>query len=86
MTTTTPIHTLRAAIVDQTNRLAMLQAHTDFAPNTTQDDARVKYHRIYGLIRALDIIGGDSYGLRVALRRALDTALPNCIEWNPQIS
>lgn len=47
---------------------------------TTAADVRIEYHRIFGMINALEAIGGTTYGLWAALQRAKIAACGRCPE------
>ena len=47
---------------------------------TTAEDCRIEYHRIVGMIDALEAIGGHTFGLWAAAQRAKIAACERCPE------
>jgi len=72
--------TLRERIDAATVDLAKWTATNSERPYTTRNDCKTEYTRIIGMIDALEAIGGDTYGLWTAAQRALQAALPNCLD------
>lgn len=75
------ISRLRERIDIATADLAKWEPHCATSSSvTTAEDCRIEYHRIVGMIDALEAIGGSTFGLWAAAQRAKIAACKRCPE------